>query len=111
MIIEHNGIKGFGFFSGLPYGKLCTQDHATYLDYHNTLSRDVIENHILSLEIAYCPMASPRDTYMGIDLENAGSYLDGPFRFPIDFLRYYKTFGIGIPPEYEQYLIETVGLK
>ena len=111
MIVERNGIKAFGMFKGLPYGKHCTQDYRDYLNYHNTLPRDVIEAHIRSLEIAYCPMASPRDEFMGIDLKNAGSYDDGLFHFPIDFLRYYKTFGIGIPPEYEKYLIETVGLK
>lgn len=111
MIIEKNGIKAFGLFKGLPYGKHCTQDYRDYLAYHNTLSRDMIERHIMSLEIAYCPMGVQRDMVMGVELRHTGSYIDGPFHFPIDFLRYYKTFGIGIPPEYEKYLIETVGLK
>ncbi len=48
---------------------------------------------------------------MGIDLDCAGFYFDDPFRFPIDFLRYYTTYNIGIPPEYEKYLIEVVGLQ
>ena len=111
VIIEKNGIKAFGLFMGLPYGKICNQDYKVYLKYHNTLPREVIRNRICSLEIAYCPMGSPRDEFMGIDLDYVGTYHDGPFSFPIDFLRYFDTFGIGIPPEYEKYLIETVGLK
>ena len=111
MIREENGIKLFGLFKGLPYGEMCTEDYTDYLAYKNVLSRDTIEAHILSLEAAYCPMAAPKDTYMDINLKCTGVYDDGPFSFPIDFLRYYRTFGIGIPPEYEQYLIETIGLK
>ena len=111
MIVEKNGIKAFGLFKGLPYGKICTQDYRDYLDYHNTLSREVIEAHILTLEAAYSPIGNARDIVMNIDLKQTGLYDDGPFRFPIDFLRYYRTFGIGIPPEYEKYLIESIGLK
>ena len=81
------------------------------MTYHNALSRDAIEAHILTLQAAYSPIGNARDTVMDIPLKQTGLYDDGPFRFPIDFLRYYITFGIGIPPEYEQYLIETVGLK
>ena len=46
------------------------------------------------------------DLYTGEDLGNAGLYDDPPFRFPIDFLHYYKKYDIGIPPEYEQHIIE-----
>ena len=35
---------------------------------------------------------------------NSGFYDDGEFKFPVDFLRYYKTRDIGIPYEYEEYL-------
>ena len=110
-MIEDNGIKGFGLFRGLPYGEICTEDYREYLAYHNTLSRETIEKHIRSLNAGYCPMCSPRDEFMGIDLDCAGFYFDDPFRFPIDFLRYYTTYNIGIPPEYEKYLIEVVGLQ
>ena len=36
----------------------------------------------------------------------AGQYIDGDFRFPLDFLHYYKNYNIGIPYEYEAYLKE-----
>lgn len=110
MIVEQNGIKAFGLFRGLPYGAICTQDYRDYLGYHNTLPRNVIEEHILTLEAAYSPIGNARDTTMDIELKQTGLYDDGPFRFPIDFLRYFREFQIGIPPEYEQYLIDTVGL-
>ena len=44
-----------------------------------------------------------RDIFTG-ELFNAGFYEDGEYRFPVDFLRYYKTRDIGIPYEYEAYL-------
>lgn len=110
-MIERNGIKAFGFFKGLPYGELCVEDHTEYMGYHNSLARDVIESHIRGLPVAYSPMGLQRDNFMDIDLNDTGLVDDGPFRFPIDFIRYYSTFKIGIPLEYEQYLIDVIGLK
>ena len=40
------------------------------------------------------------------DALKKGQYIDGDFRFPLDFLHYYKNYDIGIPYEYEAYLKE-----
>ena len=36
----------------------------------------------------------------------AGMYWDCDFTFPYEFLYYYKNYDIGIPPEYEEYLMK-----
>lgn len=46
-----------------------------------------------------------RDIFTGEKL-TAGQYIDGEFRFPLEFLHYYKNYDIGIPPEYEEYLMK-----
>ncbi|MCD7828316.1 MAG: hypothetical protein LUG85_07265 [Clostridiales bacterium] len=44
------------------------------------------------------------DIFTGEPIDEAGIYTDDVFVFPIDFLRYYERYDIGIPPEYEEYL-------
>ena len=51
-----------------------------------------------------------KDVFTGEELRPAGMYLDGPFFFPIDYTHYMKEYGIGIPPEYEEYLKKEKGL-
>lgn len=67
----------FGYFKGLPYGDICIEDFESYRNYKNDIPKEKI---------------------------HAGVYLDGDFSFPMEFLRYYKRYDIGIPYEYEEYL-------
>lgn len=93
----------FGYFKGLPY-KSSKEDFEDYRKFKNTLSRESIINHIESLDPALACVIS-RDIFTGEKL-TAGQYIDGEFRFPLEFLHYYKNYDIGIPPEYEAYLKE-----
>ena len=106
-----NGLFFFGFFKGLPYGKNCSENLEEYKTFSNKLDRKQIIDHIAGLEPGLCPLCNPYDSFTEEELSMAGIYADGPFRFPIDFIRYLNRFEIGIPPEYEQYLIESIGLK
>lgn len=99
-----NGIKAFGFFKGMAYGKsYCTEDFETYRSFRNILPKEAVIAHIETLSAAYTSLYVT-DMFTGVELGNGGLYDDGEFIFPIDFLHYYKNYDIGIPPEYEQYL-------
>lgn len=103
-MMEHNGIKAFGFFKGMAYGEsYCTEEFAAYRAFRNSLPKAVIIAHIETLPVAYASMRVT-DIFTGASLGNGGLYNDGEYTFPIDFLHYYKNYDIGIPPEYEQYL-------
>ena len=53
-----------------------------------------------------------RDIFTGKEIRtHAGMYIDRSFLFPTDFLYYYEHYDIGIPPEYERYLMEEIGLR
>ena len=93
----------FGFFKGMPYED-SNDDFEEYREFKNTLSREAIIRHIGSLSPALACLES-LDIFTGEDL-TAGLYIDGEFRFPLEFLHYYKNYDIGIPPEYEAYLKE-----
>jgi len=96
-------MKFFGYFKGMPYED-SNDDFEDYKRFKNTLSRETIIRHIESLEPALACLES-LDIFTGEDLI-AGQYIDGEFRFPLEFLHYYKKYDIGIPPEYEEYLLK-----
>ena len=91
----------FGYFKGMPY-ESSKEDFEEYRKLKNSLSRESIIKHIESLDPALACMES-LDIFTGEGL-TAGQYIDGEFRFPYEFLHYYKNYDIGIPPEYEAYL-------
>ena len=93
----------FGYFKGMPY-KSSKEDFDDYKKFKNTLSREAVIRHIESLSPALACLES-LDIFTGEDL-TAGQYIDGEFRFPLEFLHYDKNYDIGIPPEYEAYLKE-----
>ena len=105
-----DGYKWFGYFNGMEYCPEHNEAFEQYKEYKNILPKAVIARHIESLDAAFAAFIS-KDIFTGEELENAGMYIDGKFLFPTDFLRYFKKYDIGIPPEYEKYLIEEVGLK
>ena len=96
-------MKFFGYFRGMPYED-SNDDFEDYGKIRNTLSREAIISHIESLEPALVCFVSC-DIFTGEEL-TAGQYIDGEFRFPLEFLHYYKNYDIGIPPEYEEYLMK-----
>lgn len=91
----------FGYFKGLPYER-STESFEQYRTYKNTIPKATVISHIESLEAGLTSLPS-YDIFTGQPL-HAGIYIDGEFRFPYEFLHYYKQYDIGIPYEYEEYL-------
>ena len=96
-----NGSNAFGFWENTPYG-IVTDSLEECRKFKNSIPKKSVIQHIESMDfgISSTPMY---DIFTGEEFR-AGIYEDGPFTFPIDFLRYYKTQNIGIPYEYEDYL-------
>ena len=85
----------------MPY-KSRSDKYEDFEQFRNEINKERIIRHIESLDIWSCSLMS-RDIFTGEEFY-AGTIEDGPFVFPVDFLRYYKTRDIGIPYEYEAYL-------
>ena len=110
-MIESNGQKLFGCFKGMEYdANLCIEEFSDYLRFDNLLSKETILRHILSQQRGYSGGKS-FDIFTGEEIGPMSIIVDGEFTFPADYVYYMEHYDIGIPPEYEQYLIETVGLK
>lgn len=92
----------FGYFKGLPYGDICIEDFESYRNYKNDIPKEKIIAHIEDLDAGLTSVPD-YDIFTGEKI-HVGVYLDGDFSFPMDFLRYYKRYDIGIPYEYEEYL-------
>ena len=111
-MIYRGNVKAFGWFKGLPYRdveELCIEDFDEYRTYKNKISKDSVIKHIESMDPALATCIS-KDIFTGEYIE-AGMYVDGDFRFPTDFLHYYKRHDIGIPYEYEDYLVNQLHIK
>lgn len=104
MTVE-NGKYFFGFWEGMPYGSR-TDSYDDFKEFKNTIDKEIVIRHIEALD-DWVSSAQSTDLFTG-EKFNAGIYDDGDFTFPVDFLRYYKTYDIGIPPEYEAYLLKTL---
>ena len=94
-------MTAFGYFKGLPYGE-CNNDFEVYRNCRNSIPKEKICSHMDSPE-KWNMSLTARDIFTGEKLD-AGKIVDGEFVFPPEFLRYYKNYGNGIPPEYEEYL-------
>ncbi|MBO4914432.1 MAG: hypothetical protein J5449_04420 [Oscillospiraceae bacterium] len=103
------GKIGFGFFEGMKYRE-STDSFTEFRNYKNSLPRKTIISHIKNLPVGIAGFPV-KDIFTGEDDGVGAIFSDGPFTFPVQFLRYYETYDIGIPPEYEDYLINVVGLK
>lgn len=97
----------FGFFAGLPYDN-CNESFDAYRDFVNKISKSEVIKHLKKVEFGLAPMPSA-DLFTGEKL-HAGMCWDGDFTFPYEFLHYYENYDIGIPPEYEKYLIDSGAL-
>ena len=102
-MIERNGYRGFGFFKGSPYG-VAEESFLEYEKIHNNSSKRSILRHIGQLEPALTS-APTYDIFTGEKFQ-AGLFTDGDFVFTTDFAKYYREHDIGIPAEYERYLVE-----
>lgn len=91
----------FGYFKGLPYER-ANEDFDKYKKYHNSISKEQVIQRMETLNPGLTSLPS-YDIFTG-DKLHAGMFIDGDFRFPYEFLHYYKTYDIGIPYEYEEYL-------
>ena len=93
----------FGWFKGLPYGD-CEENFDNYRKLKNTIPKEKVIEHIESDDVeVWATSLYTCDMFTGEQLQ-AGMCEDGNFRFPYDFLQYYKNYDIGIPYEYEEYL-------
>ena len=108
-MITRNGYSGFGYWEGMPYG-ICTDKFEDFKQFKNFIPKEKIIEHIKSLDPALCPMPQHYDIFTGEVITTAGQYEDGHFLFPLDFLRYYEKYDIGIQPEYEEYL-KSIGIE
>ena len=109
-MIESKGYKWFGYFDGMMYCPENNEPFAQYEAYKNSLPKESVIKHIRSLNPALAAFAS-YEIFTDEILPGAGMYIDGEFLFPTDFLHYYTNYDIGVPPEYERYLVEEIGLK
>jgi len=91
----------FGYFKGLPYER-ASENFDSYRNYKNTIPKEKVIAHIEGLEKWFTSLPS-NEIFTGEPLQ-AGMYIDGEFRFPLEFLHYYKKYNIGVPYEYEEYL-------
>lgn len=99
---EGHGFLWFGLFEGAPYGD-CTEKVEDYEKLINQISKAKVLKHIDSLSPSLTS-APTYDVFTG-ERFGAGLYNDGKFLFTTDFVRYYRDRDIGIPIEYEEYLI------
>ena len=98
---EFNNMLFFGWFKGLPY-RTCDEDFETFKTYKNSIPKEKVIAHLEKLEPALACLQS-FDMFTGEELV-PGMFVDGKFRFPYEFLHFYKNYDIGIPYEYEEYL-------
>lgn len=106
-MIVKDGVSYFEFFDGMPYGITTDSfDNFKKLVEINVIDKNKVVKYIESLSFA-ATSAPASDMFSGERLQ-AGIYEDEKFRFPVDFLHYYKKYDIGIPAEYEEYLIDKV---
>lgn len=96
----------FGYIKGMPYER-AVESFDCYRQFQNEIPKNKVISHIESLDLWATSLPS-KDMFTGEKLQS-GQYHDGEFRFPAEFLHYYKNYDIGIPYEYEAYLKTILG--
>ncbi len=103
-------MKEFGFFKGMEYDE-CEESFDDFRGHKNKLSKKQVLEYLRKLEPALAPMVLTHDIFTGERLSSPpGVFYDGEFCFPIDFIHYFEKYDIGIPLEYEEYLITEKGI-
>lgn len=100
-------MKEFGWFKIIPYGE-GTEEFEEYKKYHNKIEKEKVVRHIKTLDPGVTSVPS-YDVFTGEKLQ-AGLFKDGGFIFPMEFLHYYENYDIGIPYDYEDYLVNELKL-
>ena len=95
----------FGYFKGLPYEN-CDESFLDYIRFSNQLPKEKILKHMETLHPRSAPFED-KDILTGEPV-SAGTVIDGTFIFPMDFLHYYRNYKIGIPYEYEAYIVKVL---
>ena len=97
-------MRFFGYFKGLPYERASkmNEEFDDYRKFKNTIPKEKVIAHIETLEAGLTSLPT-KDIFTGEQL-HAGLVIDGEFRFPLEFIHYYKNYDIGIPYDYEAYL-------
>lgn len=99
----------FGDFHDLDEGK---NEFDLFKKFKNKISKNDILNHIKKLK--YTISGNETEVYDIFSNEKiciAGHYMDSNFMIAREFPYYFKNYDIGIPYEYEEYLINECGLK
>lgn len=92
-------IKLFGFWKNMTYAIVTEDTFEELSKVHNSIDKQQVIKHIESLD-CFTFDAKSSDMFTGEEFQS-GFYEDGDFKFPLDFLHYYKNYDIGIPLEYE----------
>ena len=87
----------------MPYS-ISHENFDDYKRFKNKIPKEKVIEHIETLMPGHTSLPG-RDPFTGETLYS-GLYNDGNFVFPLDFLHYYKNYDIGIPYDYEAYLME-----
>lgn len=109
-MIYHEDLMGFGWFKGMDDNDPeCIEDFDEYRTYKNKISKESVIKHFGELDLAACTTPA-YDMFTGERI-TSGLYNDGKFVISADFLHYYKNYDIGIPYEYEDYLVNQLHIK
>lgn len=100
-------MKDFGWFKIVPHGD-GTEEFEEYKKYHNKIEKEKVARHMRTLRAGVTSVPS-YDVFTGEKLQ-AGLFEDGEFIFPMEFLHYYENYDIGIPYDYEDYLVNELKL-
>lgn len=96
-------MRVFGLIKGMPHS-YCNEEFESYKKFKNSIPKQKIIEHMESDKVErWYALDFSCDMFTGEDLVS-GLIEDGNFRFPMEFLHYYKRHDIGIPYDYEEYL-------
>ena len=102
-MIKKNDYYLFGFFKEMEYSVFSNDTIEEMKKIKNKISKASIIKRFKTLP-AILSSKPAYDIKTQREIGNRGSLTDGNFKFPAEFEYYMKTYDIGIPYEYEEYL-------
>ena len=119
-MLEKDGVLYFGFFKKVNHYRTSNRfgeeenndkdwydDFEDFKQFKNTISKKAVKEHFKTIKDRGISLGLNHYTNIinGHDVfRRVGTYQDGKFCFPADFIYYYSNYRIGIPYEYEKYL-------